>query len=98
MFKNKSMAYTYPNKPNSEKNKINEYISDYAENKVLYDLIKKHSPYHVKIIEDISDNWFIQILFYKRGTGVIVDKHSIIRPDLKTWISYLESLGYKIVN
>ena len=37
MFKNKSMAYTYPNKPNSEKNKINEYISDYAENKVLYD-------------------------------------------------------------
>ena len=91
------MAYTYPNKAKVEKTKF-QNLSDYSENKVLFTLTKKHSPYNIKIVEYIPDNWFIHILKYKPKTGLIMDSHFIISPDLKTWLSHLDTQGFKIVN
>lgn len=91
------MAYTYPNKTKVKKTHT-ENVSDYSENKVLFNLIKKHSPYHIRIVEGIPDNWFIHVLKYKPRTGLIMDKHFIISPDLNTWLSHLDTQGFKIVN
>lgn len=79
-------------------NKNKEYavgnISDYSQNKILFNLAKKHSPYHIRIVEDINDSWFIHILKFKPRSGNIADTHFIIKPDLNTWLSHLKDQGY----
>jgi hypothetical protein len=71
-------------------------IADFKNHKVLIEYTKKRSPQKVLICTDDPDQWFIDIVFYKKN-GDVMDCHRVVNKDLETWKAWLTGIGWEIV-
>jgi len=73
---------------------LTENIKDYSDCKILYTLLKPHSPHTIVFVEDRVDPWFVHVITYKTKSGIVSDTSMIIAADIKTWKGHLEALGH----
>ena len=76
------------------KEKSTENIKDFKNNKILYTLIKPHSPQTIVFLEDKEDPWFVYVKTYKTKSGVITDSSQIIASDVEARLTHLKAVGY----
>jgi hypothetical protein len=58
-------------------------------------LTKPNSKIRIEIVNDEEDPWFLYVNHVKRASGEIMHSSMIVEKDLRTWLSYLESSGWK---
>ena len=60
-------------------------------------MTKPRSPHEVRITTDKEDTHFTIVELVRRGTGVTVCSHYILKSDMATWISMYEADNFKIL-
>jgi len=81
------------------KNKNYDNISKYKSYKKIYKFSK---PKSYKVIEfmtnDLPDEWLIDIVEYRKKSGVITLDFMILQKEITKWIDKYKSDGYSLTN
>jgi len=72
---------------------------DFQKNfKKLYKLTKPRSPLCIEFMtEDLPDEWFIDIVKYRKKSGVVTEHFMILQKDLEDWINSYKKDGFKLL-
>ena len=64
----------------------------------IYKLTKPRSPLCIEFMtEDLPDEWFIDIVKYRKKSGVVTEHFMILQKDLEDWINSYKKDGFKLL-
>lgn len=77
------------------KKKINKSIEDFKKFKKYFKYSKPRSPLFIEFMtDDFPDEWLIDIVRYRKKSGVVTDHFVILQKDLEHWKSIYEKDGF----
>lgn len=87
------------NKTFVKKEKEVKYVDNFGKNfKKLYKLTKPRSPMFIEFMtDDLPDEWLIDVIRYKRKSGIIIEHYVILRKQLEGWINMYKNEGWELL-
>ena len=76
-----------------------KHIDEFSSFKKLYKLSKPRSPLFVEFMtEDLPDEWLIDIVRYKRKSGIVAENFMILQKEIDTWMKGYKEKGWVIID
>ena len=77
-----------------EKYTLRKHFNDF---KVLHKLKKRRSPMIIEILLEPNENWFVDVIRYKRTDEKIIENSMIVMSQVEDWVDRIQRLeGYEI--
>jgi|AntAceMinimDraft_10_1070366.scaffolds.fasta_scaffold19158_6 hypothetical protein len=78
---------------------MDKHINDFGkEFKKLYKLTKPRSPLFIEFMtDDLPDEWLIDVVRYKRKSGIVVEHYVILRKQLEGWINMYKKENWELL-
>lgn len=72
-------------------------IEEFKNHRLLYRLKKKRSPLGMDFYIEKGEDWFIDVVTYRRKSGVITNESMITEKDLEDWVERCQRIsGWEI--
>ncbi len=72
---------------------LREHFNDF---KVIHKLKKKRSPMIIEILSEPKEDWFVEVIRYKRTDKKIVSHSMIVQAQVEDWVDRFKRLmGYE---
>lgn len=81
----------------NRKKKEDKYISEFSDEKFkkYFKLTKPRSPLCIEFMtDDLPDEWFIDVVTYRRKSGIVTDHFIIIQKEIDQWLEWLKKDGF----
>jgi len=78
------------------KKKKEQHISEFGDSfKKLYKLAKPRSPLYIELMtDDLPDEWLIDVVKYRKKSGIVTDNFLITQKEIPQWLIWLEKEGF----